>query len=134
MELKVYLLSKEDNMYTPNQISIVEQFELPDGLAPRTAYRLLPCDRGEEYFRERTDRNLGWISWEEQELLRSTVIGVAGCGGMGGQLAEKFLRLGVGEVRIADSEVFDASNLNRQFAVLRNTLGKSKALETARML
>jgi hypothetical protein len=52
---------------------------------------------------------------------------------MGGLLASVFCRLGVGEVRIADTEVFDVSNINRQFAAGRYTVGKSKAWETARM-
>jgi len=97
-------------------------------------YRLPPVNPDENYYWERVDRNIGWITRQEQETLRKTVIGVAGCGGMGGQLAEKFIRLGVGEVRIADCELFDASNINRQFAATRSTIGKSKALETARML
>jgi molybdopterin/thiamine biosynthesis adenylyltransferase len=84
----------------------------------------------EEYYRERTDRNIGWITREEQEILRQSVVGIAGCGGMGGLLAATLVRVGIGEVRIADSEVFDISNLNRQFTARRSTVGKSKAYET----
>ncbi len=96
--------------------------------------RLLPHHADAAYYRERTDRNIGWITREEQELLSHAVIGIAGCGGMGAQLAEKFLRLGVGEIRIADNEAFDVSNINRQFAASRKTVGVSKAFATARML
>lgn len=95
------------------------------------AYRLLP-HFDEAFYRERTDRNIGWITREEQEMLRHKVVGIAGCGGMGGLLASIFVRLGIGEVRIADCEVFDVSNINRQFAAMRDTVGKSKAFETAR--
>jgi molybdopterin/thiamine biosynthesis adenylyltransferase len=62
------------------------------------------------------------------------VVGIAGCGGMGGQLGSTLLRLGVKEVRIADPEFFDISNLNRQFAAKISTIGKSKAFETAKMI
>jgi molybdopterin/thiamine biosynthesis adenylyltransferase len=86
------------------------------------------------YYAERIDRNIGWITEEEQEMLRRSVIGIAGCGGMGGRLAEIFLRLGVGEIRIADGEVFDVSNINRQFAASRGSVGRNKALETAERL
>lgn len=96
--------------------------------------RLIPHNADAAYYRERTDRNIGWITREEQELLSRAVIGIAGCGGMGAQLAEKFLRLGVGEIRIADNEAFDVSNINRQFAASRKTVGISKAFATARML
>ncbi|MDP3963457.1 MAG: ThiF family adenylyltransferase [bacterium] len=108
--------------------------DLPANLDPSRPFRLLPKGVDEAYYWERVDRNLGWITRHEQQMLRDSVIGIAGCGGMGGQLAEKFLRLGVGEIRIADCEAFDTSNINRQFAATRNTVGKSKAVETARML
>ncbi len=83
---------------------------------------------------ERTDRNIGWITPEEQEILRHSVVGIAGVGGMGGLLASILVRTGIGEVRISDCESFDMSNCNRQFGATRSTIGKSKVIETARML
>jgi molybdopterin/thiamine biosynthesis adenylyltransferase len=117
-----------------SSLRIIECTALPEILAPGSAYRLLPQDVGEKYYRERTDRNIGWITEEEQQTLRRSVVGIAGCGGMGGLVASILVRLGVGEVRIADNEIFDASNINRQFAATRRSIGKSKARETARML
>ena len=55
---------------------------------------------------------------------------VAGCGGLGGYLIEMLLRLGVGEIRAADGDCFEASNLNRQLLSAPSLLGRSKA-ETA---
>lgn len=106
---------------------------LPDAPEPHTAYRLIPIDPDPVYYRERTDRNLGWITPEEQEILRTAVVGIAGCGGMGGILAGHLTRAGIGEIRIADIEVFDASNINRQFGATRSTIGKSKAWVTAQL-
>lgn len=106
---------------------------LPDIPSASSAYRLTPR-ADDAFYRERIDRNLGWITEEEQGMIRDSVVGIAGCGGMGGLLASIFVRLGVGEVRIADSEAFDASNINRQFAAARGTVGKSKAFETAKMV
>src|SRR6202142_2386032 len=114
-------------------LKIVECFDLPEYPSADTAYRLLPRHADEAYYTERTDRNRGWITRDEQEILRRSVVGIAGCGGMGGLLASIFLRLGVGEIRIAANEVFDVSNINRQFAAGRGTVGMSKAFETARM-
>ncbi len=96
--------------------------------------RLAPVNPSVEFYKERTDRNIGWITPAEQEYLRACTIGIAGCGGMGGMLASVFVRLGVGEVRIADSETFDISNINRQFGASRHATEKSKALETARLV
>ncbi|MDB5265225.1 MAG: molybdopterin and thiamine biosynthesis dinucleotide-utilizing enzyme [Parcubacteria group bacterium] len=97
-------------------------------------YTIFPLRRGSEDYSERTDRNIGWITKEEQLLLREAVVGIAGCGGMGGLLAAILVRMGVGEVRIADCETFDQSNVNRQFAAQQSTIGKSKAVETARLM
>jgi molybdopterin/thiamine biosynthesis adenylyltransferase len=110
----------------------VECFDLPEHPSVHVVYRLLPKDPDEAYYRERTDRNIGWITRAEQEMLRHCVVGIAGCGGMGGQLGGTFERAGIDEERIADSEVFDVSNIHRQFAAKRRSIGKSKVLETAR--
>jgi len=109
----------------------IEVYDLPKNPDKNIVYRLLPKNVDEEYYWNRVDRNIGWISKEEQEMLRSMTIGIAGCGGMGGLLGQIFVRLGIGEVRIADIEDFDASNINRQFGATRGTIGKSKAFVTA---
>lgn len=118
----------------PLQLSTVDCKKLPDNPDLNTVYRLLPNNPDEAYYRERTDRNIGWITEEEQSFLRSCTVGVAGCGGMGGALAQIFVRLGVGEIRIADCEEFDTSNLNRQFAARKDTIGVSKAIATAKVI
>ncbi|HEY0948261.1 MAG TPA: ThiF family adenylyltransferase [Candidatus Paceibacterota bacterium] len=106
---------------------------LPENPGHDTVYTLLPSASDDAYYRERTNRNIGWITETEQQILRDSVIGIAGCGGMGGLLASLFCRMGIGEVRVADSEVFDLSNVNRQFGASRTSIGRSKALETARL-
>ncbi len=113
---------------------MLEGYDLPKNPDTNVVYKLLPKDPENAYYKERTDRNIGWITCKEQEILRNKTIGIAGCGGMGGLLAQIFLRLGIGEIRIADCEVFDISNINRQFGATKSTVGKSKAFETARML
>lgn len=97
-------------------------------------YYVLPSAGQEKFYNGRVNRNLPWITQEEQALLRTSVVAIAGCGGMGGLLASILVRLGVGEIRIADNETFEVSNLNRQYAAFRHTLGRSKALETGRLI
>ncbi len=108
--------------------------ELPEFPQENCVYKLVPKEKSPEFYSERTDRNIGFITHENQKMLKNAKIGIAGCGGMGGQLAYNLLRLGIGELRIADLENFDVSNLNRQAAATMNTIGKSKAFETARKL
>ncbi len=81
---------------------------------------------------ERYIRNLGALSEEECALLREKNVLVAGCGGLGGYLIEMLLRLGVGEIRAADGDAFEASNLNRQLLSKPALLGKPKAEAAAR--
>ena len=76
---------------------------------------------------ERYIRNLGALSEDECALLREKTVLVAGCGGLGGYLIEMLLRLGVGEIRAADGDRFEASNLNRQLLSAPALLGRSKA-------
>ena len=79
---------------------------------------------------ERYIRNLGALTEAECALLREKTVLVAGCGGLGGYLIEMLLRLGVGEIRAADGDCFEASNMNRQLLSAPSLLGRSKA-ETA---
>lgn len=107
---------------------------IPEESTQDVAFVLEAQDHGDEFYAARTDRNIGWITASEQNMIRDSVISIAGTGGMGGHVAQLMIRLGVGELRIADPESFDVSNINRQLAAGINTIGKSKALETGRIL
>ena len=76
---------------------------------------------------ERYIRNLGALTEAECALLRTKTVFVAGCGGLGGFLIEMLLRLGVGAIRAADGDAFEASNLNRQLLSSPQALGMPKA-------
>ncbi|MFW0776962.1 MAG: ThiF family adenylyltransferase [Rickettsiales bacterium] len=112
----------------------VETYELPDEPNEGVVYFMPPNQPDSEYYEQRTDRNIGWLSNKEQEILKNTTIGIAGLGGMGGAVAPALMRMGIGALKIADIEEFDASNINRQFGATRSTIGKSKAIESARAL
>ncbi len=76
---------------------------------------------------ERYIRNLGALTEAECAQLRAKTVLVAGCGGLGGYLIEMLLRLGVGEIRAADGDRFEASDLNRQLLSAPGLLGREKA-------
>ncbi|MFZ5758563.1 MAG: sulfur carrier protein ThiS adenylyltransferase ThiF [Thermodesulfobacteriota bacterium] len=50
-----------------------------------------------------------------QELLRRSSVGVMGLGGLGSAVAVALVRIGVGKLRLADYDVVELSNLNRQY-------------------
>ncbi|MBV1703141.1 MAG: ThiF family adenylyltransferase [Hyphomicrobiales bacterium] len=82
-------------------------------------------------YAEMTTRNRGFVTEEEQEKLRAARVFIPGVGGMGGAAFMALVRAGVGHFIIADIDVFELSNLNRQLFATLDTVGRSKA-EAAR--
>lgn len=60
-----------------------------------------------------------------QKLYQSRVA-VFGVGGVGGHAAEALARCGVGALDLIDNDVVAESNINRQMAALRSTIGMDK--------
>jgi molybdopterin/thiamine biosynthesis adenylyltransferase len=83
---------------------------------------------------EAFERNTGLISREEQQNLASSLVVIAGCGGVGGLHAHTCARLGVGHFRIADTDLFSIANINRQIGATVQSVGKNKAEVTAEMI
>lgn len=81
----------------------------------------------DDLYREIFSRNIGFLTESEQAKLQSSTVAIAGMGGVGGLLAERLIRLGVGHLKIIDPEDFEPSNLNRQFCSSVLNLGQSKA-------
>ena len=80
------------------------------------------------YFGEAFARNIGIITAEEQQRISAATIAIAGLGGVGGVYAQSFARMGVGHFHLADLDVFETVNINRQFGANRDTFGKPKVL------
>ena len=76
------------------------------------------------YWMSRTQLMLG--DEKTSQLINKNVI-VIGLGGVGGICAEMIARGGVGRMTIADGDVVDLSNCNRQVAALHSTEKQSKA-------
>jgi molybdopterin/thiamine biosynthesis adenylyltransferase len=88
----------------------------------------------DKFYQNAFARNLGILTDEQQAKLQSSAVAIAGAGGDGGLLAERLVRLGVGSLTLADPEVFEESNLNRQFGADSTTLGRNKAEVIAGLL
>lgn len=78
-------------------------------------------------YREAFSRNLGLVTPAEQERLQMSRIAVAGLGGVGGIDLVALARLGIGKFTIADPDVFEARNTNRQYGATRSAEGRHKA-------
>ncbi|MEO7150846.1 MAG: ThiF family adenylyltransferase, partial [Burkholderiaceae bacterium] len=77
-------------------------------------------------YREAFSRNIGWVTANEQEVLRTKRVAIAGLGGVGGSHLMTLARLGIGAFHIADFDTFDTANFNRQAGATVSTLGKPK--------
>jgi molybdopterin/thiamine biosynthesis adenylyltransferase len=82
-------------------------------------------------FKERYDRNFNTFSPEEQKKLGVSTVAIIGLGGLGGGVCEMLARVGIGRLILADGDVFEASNLNRQLLSEERLMGVPKA-EAAR--
>ncbi|HLP60253.1 MAG TPA: sulfur carrier protein ThiS adenylyltransferase ThiF [Candidatus Deferrimicrobium sp.] len=60
-----------------------------------------------------------------REILTKSTIAIAGCGGLGSNAAVALTRAGIGKLIIADYDVVELSNLNRQYFFLAD-VGKNK--------
>ncbi len=79
----------------------------------------------EDYFEMVTLRNTPGI----QETLKNATVGIAGVGGIGSNVAVHLARAGVGHLVVADFDVVDPSNLNRQNYYTRHIgMKKTEAL------
>lgn len=78
-------------------------------------------------------RNLGWVTQEEQQLIKQKRIAIAGLGGVGGSHLITLSRLGFENFHIADFDHFEIHNFNRQAGAFVSKLGKAKIEVMAEM-
>lgn len=83
-----------------------------------------------EHFR----RNSGLISGENQQKLFAMPIFIAGCGGLGGEIAAHLCQLGAARLYLCDFDEFEESNLNRQRFCNSESLHGDKATYTVKEL
>ena len=79
------------------------------------------------------DRNIGWVTADEQRALRHKRIAIAGMGGVGGVHLLTLARMGIGAFNISDLDSFELANFNRQAGAAVSTLGRSKVEVMAEM-
>lgn len=79
------------------------------------------------------DRNLGWVTHAEQEILRGKRVAIAGLGGVGGAHLLTLTRLGIGNFKLADFDHFEIHNFNRQVGANIHTIGRPKVEVMAEM-
>lgn len=82
---------------------------------------------------DRFNRNVGIFDAATLTRLQNAHVVLAGVGGSGGQLALDLVRFGVGQLTLADFDVYERHNMNRQAGCFESTLGSTKIDVVARM-
>ncbi|MEZ5529357.1 MAG: ThiF family adenylyltransferase [Porticoccaceae bacterium] len=77
-------------------------------------------------YQEAFSRNIGWVTAREQQLLSSKRVAIAGLGGVGGSHLLTLTRLGVGRFNVADFDIFELANFNRQAGANIPHVGRAK--------
>ncbi len=71
-------------------------------------------------------RNIGWVTKDEQQLLRGKKVAIAGLGGVGGRHLITLTRLGISNFHISDFDTFEVHNFNRQSGASMGTIDREK--------
>jgi len=71
-------------------------------------------------------RNIGWVSDEEQAILKTKRVAIAGMGGVGGSHLLTLVRLGITKFHLSDFDEFACENTNRQAGANVNTYDQKK--------
>ncbi len=80
----------------------------------------------QEYSRQAFSRNIGLLTHEEQERISKARVAIPGMGGVGGVHLITLARTGIEKFNIADFDVFEPPNINRQFGARVPDLGRKK--------
>lgn len=79
-----------------------------------------------EFHQQAFARNIGILTKEEQVRLQKATIAIPGMGGVGGHHLITMVRTGVARFHLADFDVFDPVNVNRQYGARVTSFNESK--------
>lgn len=82
-------------------------------------------DKG-TYFEQAFARNIGLLTEAEQRKLSRARVAIPGMGGVGGVHLITLARTGFGSFNIADFDVYEPANINRQYGATVQAFGQSK--------
>ena len=80
----------------------------------------------DQYYQEAFSRNIGLLTPSEQKVLKNSRVAIPGMGGVGGVHLMTMARSGIGRFNIADFDIFEPVNVNRQFGATASSFGRPK--------
>ncbi len=80
----------------------------------------------ELYYKEAFKRTIGLITQKELEVLKRSTVAIPGLGGVGGSHLICLSRIGIGNFKLADFDIFEPVNINRQYGARVKDFGRKK--------
>ncbi|PCJ60957.1 MAG: hypothetical protein COA79_07820 [Planctomycetota bacterium] len=77
-------------------------------------------------YEKATERNIGIVDETEQKMLKGARVAIAGVGAVGGNYLITLARMGVSNFKIADPDIFEMPNLQRQAGAFLSHLNEKK--------
>lgn len=117
-----------DGHVNGNTYNVVVKRITSSNLQPDSDIEIIEPRNNNNFFDYQTafKRNIGWLTPSEVNLIKDCRIAVAGLGGAGGIHLMTLSRLGFQKFNIADLDVYELINFNRQIGASLSTLGQSK--------
>jgi molybdopterin/thiamine biosynthesis adenylyltransferase len=136
LKYKISALSNKKELpdktpYTGISIGNIIDISGNTGLSPR---EIEIASLEEEIIPERYIRNMKSFSSTDQATLLRSKASIVGLGGLGGAVTEILARMGIGTLTLVDGDVFEESNLNRQFLCRENLISTPKADAAAKRI
>lgn len=88
----------------------------------------------EDFYAQAFARNIGIFTDSQQQKIGKVKVAIAGLGGVGGNYCLALARLGVSRFAIADLDIFEPVNFNRQAGASVSSLGRPKSEVMAEMI
>lgn len=78
-------------------------------------------------YEETVGRNIGLLTWQDQEKIRGTSVAVIGLGGVGSWASVLVAKTGFGHIVVVDKDRYELPNIVEQMMATTKTLGRLKA-------
>lgn len=115
------LFRLKEGLFPTADVFILNSFPVQKDLALQEGDEVVLIERGKRYSSDELNSLLSARhSPGVQEKISQAVVGIAGLGGLGSTAALALARLGIGALVIADFDVVEPSNINRQQYFLRH--------------
>ena len=120
------LLKEKQEKAEKKHLFLKDEHSMPKSRNTSSMLAVYQLSTSEAFHRVAFSRNIGLLSAGEMDCLAASRAAIAGMGGVGGMHLVSLVRSGVGNFHLADFDVFEPVNINRQFGARVPDFGRPK--------